>query len=227
MQILRVWNRVNDLAKKDQSGYNTAAEFNDRIDQVQLEIVEKIYTYLGYTQRAADILAPFIKTVLLASSNTGVVTPPSDCLHYLSLSYQYTDPISGIRWIPCRQLDSNAVDLTAQNPVRNTNPAQNRVQYFNENNLTTICTNSSSQVKIRYVQRPAISQIAFTAQQSSGQYYQTYDPINSIDLLWNDAAFNLIVYLMLEKLGVEIREQFLVEFAQVLGIQREMIHKND
>ena len=228
ISILRLYNRVNDLAKKDQSGYNTVAEFNDRINQVQLEVIEKVFSIIGLTQRASDFLFPFIKTTTITTSNTGLIIPPPDSLHYLSLSYIYADPVTGnVTNIPMRYLNANEVDITATNPNRNANPVRGRVQYYDSNGSSFVTTNSSCTVLLRYIMNPPTAQISFTTQSNSQGYYQVFDPINSIDLIWNDPAYNMIVYLMLEKLGVEIREQFLIEFSQALGIEREKITKND
>jgi hypothetical protein len=227
IDIIRVWNRENDLAKKDQSGYNTADEFNNRVDSVQLELIEKILPYIKVTDRAADILGPFIKTTELVTTPQGVLTPPADYLNYLALSYKYTNTDNSITYIPLNELGPDEAEANARNSIRKADPTKGRVQYYRENGAITITTNSLSTVRVRYLIRPPVSTIVFTVQSNANGTFQTYDSVNSVSLIWPDSAFNLIVYLMLEKLGVEIREQFLIEFAQVLGIQPEMVKKID
>jgi hypothetical protein len=47
----------------------------------------------------------------------------------------------------------------------------------------------------------------------------TYDAGNTVDLAWPSSAANLILYKMLEKYGVSVREQLLQEYAKYGIIQ--------
>jgi hypothetical protein len=227
MDTARVYNRVNELAQKDQAGYTSAQVFNDRLDAVQLELVEKIYAYLGFTGRAQDILSPFIVTPILNSNSQGIITAPSDYLHSLDLDYQNgVDMNNNPIWIPVRPIDSNQVGLINQSPNRQFNLQKKRIQYYTENDNFQITSYSACTIRFRYIKRPASASIALISNSTPYGVSLTIDPSNTIPLQWNDTAFNLIVLLMLEKLGIEIREQFLMEIAS-LKLKQEDVLKID
>lgn len=220
ISISAVWNRVNELGKTGTSGYDSQDEFNDKIYSVQLELAEVLADVYEENQKASDALAPFIIKTDITTLSNGLITKPSDYLHLCTIWLLRNGNI-----YPTAKLPVNGTATTLTSPVRGPSLVNNDVAYNFVNDKIQLYPNAIMTVRVIYIKQPDLAKITLIPASNADSDYLTVDanPANTIDLKWPVSMFNIIVYMVLEKLGIEMKEQLLVEFA-MLGIQRERIN---
>lgn len=213
-----VWNRINVLSKNGTSGYQTEEEFNSDLAAVQLELASMLLPLYEKNQQVADALSPFITYEDKTASSTGEVTKNAN---YLGLATIWL--YQNLQYYPTNKVSLNEVAMTRISPIRKPLLAKNRAKYYLVNDRIIMLPEQPMAVRVFYCKHPDLATIELTPVSDEDNDYLEVGDV--VDLKWNQSMFNLIVYLMLEKLGVSMKEQLLMEFSQ-LGIQRSMINTN-
>lgn len=212
-KIKILYDRTNDYLKKYQSGFDTVVDFNGKFYQVQYEFANYLISILGTNERAAEYLSHLILTDNATASAGGVIPKPTDFMHYLSASYLGK---------PVHNISPNQIDTYELIPQRRGSLAKKRV------NITGISTGwearpaTAFDIKVRYVKQPPAASIVFTEQETSNEYVLVYNDASTVDFIWTEDCMNILLFMMLEKIGIAVREQLLNEYAQ-LGLAREAI----
>lgn len=220
ISVKALYDSVQRMAAKDQKGYNMPDDFNGDLDNVQLEVAEYIYQFFEINSKAVDILGPFIPRIEPSSNSTGAVAKPSDYLHLIALDFK----VSSTVYYPIEYYGVNGAMISQQIPQRAADASKNRYRYSYENTAIQIYPKALCTVRMSYLKRPPTASIAFTENTSGTEDFLVYDAGASVDLEWSETCFNLFLALMLEKLGVQIKDQVLLEYSQ-LGFARETIMK--
>lgn len=210
--IVNAWYQVMDIAKAGTSGQDSQNEFNRRVDSIQKTLVELLINVSEENQKVTDALDWLKKdSGTLTSGALGLVTLPDDYLHIDTAEIQ----ISGV-WQPATKLGTNSVSMTRTSPIRN----DGTNYYFKANNLYTLPEVAAVPIRFLYFKEVPAASIVLTPQTMGNSDYVT--PTVGTEFGWPTSMFNLLVYMLLEKYGISVKERLLYEFAQY-GISEEMI----
>lgn len=211
-KIKTVWDRVADYSKKHQNGFDDVDAFNGKVNEAISELTSYLLSIHAVNERASELLQPYIKSDTLTGSSTAVFTKPADFNYYLSASYE---------GVPVHKLSINQLDDYEQIAQRKGNLTKKRVNIAGVNNGWEGRPQSAYDIRLNYVFIPSAEpKIVFTEESTEDEDLLEYDDAATIDFLFDVKCIPLITYMVLEKLGVEIREQLLLEYGQ-LGIAKE------
>lgn len=208
-----VWDRVNDYVKKYQSGFDAVEDYNGKFYQVQYELANYLISIHAINEKAQELLQPLIVSAPVTASSTGFINKPAEFMYYLSGSYEGK---------PIHKLSANQLDTYELLPQRRGDLDKKRVNITGIDGGWEARPATAFSAKIRYVKQPPVSTIAFTIQSTEDEDILAYDDDATVDFVWSDECINLIVYMMLEKYGVSMREKLLQEYSQ-LGLAKEAV----
>lgn len=226
-----LWLRVSQYAQKYMSGAQNVATFNGALSEVQNEVFSMLSPYYSTNEKVRGLLAVWVKSINATATN-GVYSIPSgsnDPQFDRVISLAVTDGANP----PNIQYEINPIsegELVYVNrlPQRKPDLTKKRV-YFLVDAPTTINffpKVASLPFFMYYIVFPTEAKIAFTYTETDDEDVMTYDSGNSVQLQWTKDARNLILYKMLEKYGVTVREQLLQVYAQ-LGISEMLSQPNN
>lgn len=215
--IVEVWQRTMDLAKTGTSGMDTQNEWNGKANSAQKIIATALIRAAEANQEESDALSWLKKSSeSLTSGSGGLITLPNDYLAFDSMEYV----ANGGRW-PATKLATNEIAMTRTSPIRAPNLATNDISYyFKASNLYTMPEQAGLVIDFMYYKKVPDVSIVLTPAQTADSDLVT--PSIGTDFGWPISMFNLLVYQILEQLGIELKEQLLYEYAQ-FGVTRDMI----
>lgn len=223
-----IFDSVQDLAKKDNSGYTSSEEFNRHLAKVQDILMRYYYLLFEEKQIIVDSLNPFIKELRLQIGDKGIVQFPEDYRHRLEVgNLEITKPDCGevypnITPRPCPHLAANEVMETLASPVRK--PSRRRRVYYHtfvNNYIQLYPDDLTGYIHFKYLIDPPVATYATTF--DTVNRIQVFDDTNSVDLIWNPQDRDNIVDLLLLFRGIAIRESALIQWVQQKGIIEKQI----
>lgn len=208
IDIVSFWETVQQSAKTGTSGYQSKDEFNRDLHIVQLSAFGTLSPFYSKNQQVQDLLSYFVKTVPIGAR-------PGDYGHFVSAT------VNGKASHP---INVNQKDIILSSSIRKPTK-ENKLcyHYFEENNVHFLLDGTVGGT-MTYLSVPKQAEIDLQEFSDEDSDYVT--PISVSDLEWPQTAYNLLLYLMLERTGLERKEQILMEYSQ-LGIQRESIKVAD
>lgn len=211
-KIKTVWDRVNDYSKKQQSGLNDVDSFNRNVEESITELVSYLFSIYNVNERASELLQPYIKSEEITGNSTGVFSKPTDFNYYISSSYQGN---------PVHKVSLNQLDDYEQIPQRRGDLTKKRVNIAGVNDKWQARPKSEFQITLNFVFTPSEKpKIVFTETNSDDEDILVYNDTSTIDFLFDEKCVPIITYMVLEKFGISVREQILMEYAR-LGIAKE------
>lgn len=210
ISIVRLYNTVNQLAKTDTSGYQTEAEFNNDVFAVQEDLMTTFTPLYSVNQTVKDILDFLVKSEPIAISSSGQANKPTG--YYRGL----TGAINGH---PCYPIAVNEKDIWNTSPIRKPSVANNIYVYYQENGVLNFLPAQVLTCSFSYIRKPVVASLTLTAVSTEDNDFVT--PTAVTDLEWNENVFNLFVYKMLDRLGLEQKESLNLEYSR-LGINTEL-----
>ena len=212
--VLDVWNRIDAYSAKYQSGTDVVAYFNSALAEVQLELFNTVSPLYDANEKVKSLLDFWVKSQAGNSASDGslaVGTDPEVVNRPLGVGYtDGTNILFGIY-----EVSENELVAIARMPQRAPNVAKKIVYYrFNSPNTIQFYPATTTPYSLFYLIYPTEAKIAFTFTETDDEDIMTYDPTDSVDLGWPQSAYNLIVYLMLQKYGVTVRESILEEYSK-------------
>lgn len=219
ISIIKVWTRVMELAKVGTAGYDDQDAFNDKIYQVQLELAELLSDVYEINKKAADALAPLIIEIPTTTDADGYFELEDDYLHLCTIQLPVITGSNTVNW-PMRKINTNEIAMIETSPVRKPLLVNNEAVYYRSDNIVKVIPRQGMDLNTIYCSKPPEATIVLTEASDADSDYLT--PSLGDDLVWPESMFNMIVYLTLEKLGIEMKEELLSQFS-ALGISREMI----
>ena len=222
--VLSLWERVNQMAAKYQSGQTVVDTFNGALAEVQAEIYNDLSSYYQVNEKVRALLNPWVKTT------NGTFTAGS----FTSADAQFDRVVS----IGITDGSNPATILYEVNPItegelvyanripqRKPDASKKRVYYFmgGLNIIKTAPNTVALPFVMYYLSYPTVANIAFTYSEVNDEYIMTYSG-TSVNLGWAPDAFNIILYKMLEKYGVETRDLWIAEYSR-LGISKPVINQ--
>lgn len=219
--VLYIWDRISAYGQKYQSGAENIAYFNTSLSEVQLELFNDFSVYYGKNEKVNTLMDFWVRQQTGTTPGTGIDTigtDPEIVNRILSAGYAPSGAITfGIPAVA-----ENELVAIARIPQRAPNIAK-KIAYYRFNSPQTINFYPAAIIPylVFYLIYPTEAHIAFTFSETADEDIMTYDDANSVNLAWPASASNLILYLMLEKYGVSVREQLLQEYAQY-GVTRSV-----
>lgn len=211
IDIVRLYETIAQRAKTGTSGYQSKDEFNRDIASVQTSLMGLLCPLYDSSQAVRDLLSPFVEPLALTTNATGVVAKPSDYFQMAALS------ISGF---PVNLVAANERFMLQFVPSRRPSAGENRYFYYLESdNINVLPSDSAFSLVGTYIREPDEASIDFTVTSTDDDDYIEVTSVD--DLEWPERAFNLFVCMMLQNLGLEQKEQLLLEFSN-LGISMEI-----
>jgi len=215
ISVKYIWDRLAAFAAKYQSGTDNVAYFNSALTEVQLEIFSDFSPIYDESEKVKGLLDFWVKPQSGTSNpdgSVGIGSPSEIVMRPLAVGYT-ASPSQILFGIPA--ISESELMSVARIPQRAPNVAKKNVYYrFNSPSTANFYPQQTTPYSLFYLIYPSPANIAFTFSQTANEDIMTYDPANSTDLAWPQAATNLILYKMLEKYGVNIRENLLMEYAK-------------
>lgn len=199
--IIQLYETVSQTAKTGTSGYQSMAEFNNSLSLCQKELLGLLSPYYAKNIHVQDLLAPFIEV----SANS--TSKPADYHQFVSAT------VNGHAAYPLRP---NQLSLYSTSPIRK--PTATLSYYcFVENGIEWLTLTGISG-DMTYIRQPNEASIILTPTSTEDDDYLT--PTVGDELEWPERAFPFLFYMMLQKLGVEMKDALIQEFSQI-GLQVE------
>jgi len=222
--VLDLWNRVNQYASKYMSGQTIVDTFNGALAEVQAEIYNDLSPFYQENEKVRGLLNVWVKSVnatFAAGSYTSGDTQ-FDRVVSMAITDGNTPPIMLYEVNP---ITEGELVYANRIPQRKPDPTKKRVYYFMDGPLIikTAPNTIALPFIMYYLSYPTLAKIAFTYTEVDDEYVMTYDDANSDDLGWVIDAYNIILYKMLEKYGVETRDQWTAEYAK-LGLAKPVLN---
>lgn len=193
ISVVRLWETLMQSAKTGTAGYQSEDEFNRDLDSVQtiaMSILCPKYASNTYVQ---EMLRPFVVEVDVST------VKPENCFYFLGAT---------INDIPSYPITPVQASLYRSSPIRQPsakNPAA--YHYFINDGIEFIHTGTLAGT-MQYIRTPAEATIVLTPVSTENRDYE--EPTAGTDLEWPEKAFNLLLALMQQKLGIELKEDILI-----------------
>ncbi len=213
MTLQVAYGYLNFEINKVFSTYFTPPELDLVVDRAQMSLFNDYYEQFGTSQRLSDSLAPFKKSFFFTaiSSPTGLIDMPEDYEHLLSLYTVAFDSARGVssnRPVPILNEDEKpARDNSQIYPPSTWDPYAMIVQNWDVQLFPAV----PQAGVVYYLSRPPAPFFAYNV--VSGRVI-VYDPVNSIQLAWADKDQNSILIKALSTLGINVREQDIIQYAE-------------
>lgn len=226
IEVELIFKSVQDLSRKDKSGYMNSEEFTRDLNRAQELLLSYYSEDYGRVGMLRDSLIPFLKEVLLPIDN-GFADFPSDYRHRIEVGNVHVenvftncspagDPIS--KEYPCRYLHPNEERLTISSPIRKPAISKNRYYHtFVNEKIKILPKEAKGSVAFKYIMNAPIAKYATVVNTSSMK--EDFDPVNSINLVWQQQDINNIVDIMLLFKGIQVREGALISW---LGQKKQL-----
>lgn len=214
-----LWKRLADYGKKFQSGQDTVDEFNTKLDEIQLEVINDLSPHYQTNELVRGLLDVWVRNITSISSSTGNVTRPvvGSEVFLRVLSMGVIDE-EGNELFEMRQYIETELFIAQRIPQRRPSLSKKIVAFVPYNKKIQLYPKSAIRYNMFYFIYPTTAKIAFTYATVDGEDVMTLDAANTVNLAWDASAANLILYKLLEKYGIASREMLLAEYGK-LGIQ--------
>jgi hypothetical protein len=227
--VLDLWNRVNQYAAKYQSGQAVVATFNAALAEVQAEVYNDLSPYYQVNEKVRGLLNVWVK-VLNATFSAGAYTMPNgnndpEFDRVISLAITNGSNPATILY-EVNPITEGELVYANRIPQRAPDATKKRVYYLMDGPLTINVRPQTVNLPfvLYYLVYPTKSEIAFTYTETDDEDVMTYDEDNSTNLGWSKDAFNIILYKMLEKYGIETRDQWTAEYAR-MGLAKPILNQ--
>lgn len=223
INVLELYNFINDLARKHRSGgYTSDDQFNRMNKSVETSVFQHFAKIYEDTQDIVDHLNPFVVyNSLLPTDKAGTLVFPSDYAHRVNVGGLYIqnpkecgEGVTIVRW-PCVYLRNDEVNIVQSSVIKGVIPSVKEKTFYHvfRNNAINILPADLYWVELTYLRYPVFGEIKFTMTEVNGEDVLTYDPVLSKNLEWNQITFNHIVGLHLMGLGIELNTPDLIQYA--------------
>jgi len=213
ISVVSLWKQIQTTAKSGTSGYQSQDEFNSDLATVQLRIANVLCDNYHISEKIEDALFGLIKSNTADTDTNGVFVMPTDYFRLIDLWYN----LNGVP-TPANKISSNQISSYTTSYIRKPDLTKDSLGYYFMDSTLQVLPKTQVNATLVYCQKPPAASITLTAASDSNSDYLT--PTAGADLIWSPVVYNLFVYMMLEMLGIEMRDNILYEYA-TLGIPKE------
>ncbi len=213
MSINDVYNWLDFIVNKKQSGQITPAQFNLDAERSQIEFFNKEYRLFQTTREVTDALAPFLVPSIVNPDSSGQVPYPSDYSHVASLRHVYFVNNEAIA-VPVEEIGNNEIGTMQMSQVAPATTKYPKCSYYDT--YLQFYPKTIRAIQFDYFRRPAKPVWAYTVVNNR----PVYNAITSIDFEVNDEYMNEIVMMMASYYGIYLSNQMVVQYAEQLKAQQ-------
>lgn len=204
ISTVRLWNTLMTAARTGSSGYQTAAAFNQDLKAVQTSLMGLLAPQYAINEYVQELLAPMVRSLEISN------TKPEDCFYFLG------GTVNGISAYPILPTQDS---LYQSSPIRRPSSSNQTAFYYLVNDNIQWLYSGAFTGHMEYIKAPAESNIILTPVSEANRDYVV--PTADRDLEWPESAFNFLLGMMMSKLGLELKEDILLQYAQAGIIQPE------
>lgn len=202
---------ANFLINKFLGGYYTPEQMDLLFDRSQMVVYDAYLKEFGKSQRLNDSMAPFKRTFVFSNSTSpgGLVTVPPDYYNLLSVIPTIFDSYLQVpKDVPCPVVNED--EIVAQEnsqiiPLNTSNPFCVVGQNWNIQLYPKVPQAGT----VFYLCRPATPKYQYT---TTGRVI-TYNSGTSTQLQWADKDIDDIIFVAMDFLGINLREQDVMGWA--------------
>jgi len=224
MNLQEILDFINYVSNKEQSGKTFSPnQFNTLLPIVSTELFKQKYKHFEDTQEITDDLSAFKVwmgkdgVMPLEIDSNGYALLPTDYFHYSSILYKQVtsnpDCSISIKNRPVDILTDAQWDSRLSCPI--TQPSLKYPIANFQNNFIRFAPKNIGFVDFVYLKEPIIPVYAYTIDSLTDAV--VYDPINSVQLDWGDDSHIEICNLLLVKIGINLKEANLFQYATMKG----------
>lgn len=215
------YNRLQDFVKQGTSGQISEGEYNRISSLVEMELFAQFLPFYSINQKVQDALSPFVIPVAYANTSaTGTIPTPADYVQLDTASYKNAQNIE----FPVQKMSSFTVAPTQRNTVRNRNTANGEIGVYVQNNTLNFIPKEVMNISYTYIRKPVFAVIELVPTVTPTEDYLSIG-LATTNYEWPESVGPLLFYMMLEKMGYQMREQIFAQYA-MFGINREQVHTN-
>lgn len=213
MDIKEAYDFLNFWTNKVFGTYYSPPEYDLIVDRAQMSLFNDYYDEFGTSQRLNDALAPFKQTFQFTqiTSPTGFIDLPDDYQHLLSIYTVIQNSVTGLpqnRPVPILNEDEKvARDNSQIYPPTITDPYG---MIMNNWDIQLFPAVPQAGI-VYYLSRPPAPHYNYVV--VSGRV-PVYDPGGSTQLAWADKDQNSILIKALSYIGINVREQDVISYAE-------------
>lgn len=204
ISVVRLWETLMQSSKNGTNGYQTASEFNRDLSSVQTSLLGLLCPQYAMNTYVQELLTPFLKSVTVST------TRPAECAYFLGAT------INDIASFPITPLQA---PIYESSPIRKPSATNLTAYHYLINGGITYIYDGTLAGTMQYIRYPLASTIVLTPVSDANRDYVV--PTAGVELEWNENAFNFILYMMMQKLGLEMKENLILEYSNA-GIQMEV-----
>lgn len=214
MNINEVRQWVDFVANKTQSGVIKTSQFNLAAQNSQLEFFNKQFRIFQTTKEVTDALRVWLTPVPLSPSpTTGMCNYPDDYMRFNAVYRQYFED-NEAKLYEVTEVNNDEIGNMMMSQIIQPTLKYPRVSRYDT--YMQFYPKKIGAIQLNYFRRPANPVWGFTV--VSGR--QVYDPTTSVDLEVLPEFDNEICMMILSYIGINLREDQLIQFAEMLKKQR-------
>lgn len=213
MNISEIHDFIDIITSKERSGFNTPAEKDSALDRASLSLFEFYKKVYSTSIEAKEALSPFRRTYNYTTNGTGEISISTgfEFAHLLAMDVMVNDPntLSGFDANRRHDVTFPAEDELARRRNSQTNPPTRTAPIADIVNIAWY--NLYPQVvhagTIYYLKMPTKPVYGYT---QSGDNI-TYNPATSVQLEWTEPWLNILIFLALRFLGINLNNEILTQ----------------
>lgn len=194
-------------------GNDPIPEFNSKLNEAQNMLFDLLSAQYDYNERTRILLRPFIKSPNspLQSNSSGVITSlPSMFNRFLSCTYTY----QGKRYQMYYAKDNEFIEADFI-PQRKADISKG-IAYVNYNNgVLRVIPRIELSIDLTYVAYPSEVKLVYDYNVSRNSFAQVNEA-QTVNLEWNEDAYNLLLSALLLKYSLIDKDQFKTEIANYM-----------
>lgn len=216
VDIAVVQQAVYRISKVGTSGYDATDEFIAKANETNLDLMALLTPHYGKIKAVTDILNTFVVDVP-CEFISGLMGIPEDFYGYISI-YKQTGENTAATYSTVRQIKTNQVGAIGQNTIRRGTVTAPNVR-LEAGNFVLTPINGDTGLNLIYFRLPANVDIVVTPVEGETDDYEAVTDQTNYE--WPARCANLLIYLLVNRLGGEMKQEILVELAG-LGIQMNL-----
>lgn len=193
---------IDFLTGKGQTGYHTPEEIDNAVHVASRELFNEMRKVFEQTRIVTTDLIPFFSDPTQLTLTNGQATYPP--------GFKYTASFSGgPNGRPIKEVDKAMLANKINDPLCPPSADYGVCVYY-KNHIQFYPTNISN-VEVAFLKEPVKPVWAYTV--VNGRY--VYDDTSSVDIEWGEQNHNQIMMRALSHLGINLRENELMQFAEI------------
>lgn len=216
VDVVVVTEDAKRITKIGTSGFESNPDMVANANEVNLDLMAILSPHYGKVKAVTDILNTFVVDVP-CEFISGLMGIPEDFYGYISI-YKQTGENTAAAYSTVRQIKTNQVGAIGQNTIRRGTVTAPNVR-LEAGNFVLTPINGDTGLNLIYFRLPADVDIVVTPVEGETDDYEAVTDQTNYE--WPARCANLLIYLLVNRLGGEMKQEILVELAG-LGIQMNL-----